>query len=131
MGALSGEDDPQAYSIENTFHIQVHNLAKCLIRMRIELFSPGGARIGEQDVDVVGSLSHLPEQVFNAFNSAAVSRHGDSTCTSALVREVVQSIAGSLTGLSFSRRNVDFGAAGLQATRTGPDESVFGPTGGN
>ena len=131
MAAVSGEIDPQAYGIENTFHVQVHNLAKCLIRMCIEFFSPGGARIGEQDIDMVGSLLHLPEQVFHAFNLAAVCRHRDGTCTSALGREVVQGIAGSLTGLSFSRRNVDSGAAGLQATGTGPAESVFGPLGCN
>ena len=131
MAARSGEEDPQAYSVKNAFHVQVHDLPKCLVRMGIELFSPGGARVGEQDIDVVGGFFHLPEQVFHAFNSTAVCRHGDSTCTSALVREVVQSIAGSPTGVSFSRRNVDLGAARLQTTETGPVESVSGPTGGN
>lgn len=127
MAAPSGIEHPQADSIKNTFHIQIHNLSKCLIRMRVEFFSPSGARIGEEDIDMVGGLFHLPQQGLHAFESAAVCRHRDSTCTSALVGEVIQSITGGTTGLSFSRRNIDLGAAGLQTTKTGSVESVFGP----
>ena len=44
---LEGGASEQSYSIEHTFHVQIHHLGKRLIRVRVEFLAPRCARIGE------------------------------------------------------------------------------------
>lgn len=82
--------------------------------MRIELLAPSRARVGEQDVDMVGVLAHLGHQPLNLGHLTAVRGHGDGDGARALVGERVQRFAGLLARLGFPRGDEDFGAAGLE-----------------
>lgn len=64
-----------------TFHIQIHHLRKSFIRVCIELLTPSGPRVREQNIHMVRGFSHLRHQMLNVGNSGAVcsNRDGDGT----------------------------------------------------
>ena len=49
-------------AIEDTVHIEVHDLGKGFSRVFIEWCSPSCSCIGEQDVDVIGVFANFRDQ---------------------------------------------------------------------
>ena len=47
----------QSNGIKNTFYVQVHYFCECAVGMGVEFLAPGSARVGEQDIYVVGRLA--------------------------------------------------------------------------
>lgn len=57
--------------------------------MGVELLAPGGAGVGEQDVDVVGGLGDLGHQPLDLGELGAVGGDGDGFCAGPLVGQCV------------------------------------------
>ena len=114
--------------VEDGFYVQVHDLAKGGVRVGFEGRTPGGAGVGEEDVDVVGVFRDEGGESLDFGYFGEVSGDGDGFCAGALVGEGVEGCDGFVAGFGFARGDVDLGAAGLhQARRTrvsgGVDES--------
>lgn len=76
-GALLQHRGEQADSVEDGTDVEVHDLGKGVVRVRVEMLAPGGSRVGQQNVDVVGVLAHLVQKVLNASKRRRVGGHGD------------------------------------------------------
>jgi len=100
--------------VEHGLHVEVHDLGEGGVRMRVERRAPGGAGVGQQDVDVRRVRLHLRHQPVDFAGLAAVGRHGDGDGARRAVRQLVQRRARLLAGFRFARCDEDFGAAGLQ-----------------
>lgn len=79
--------------------------------MRVEGLAPGGAGVGEQNVDVVCVLLDACEQRLNARDVGAVGGDGDGTGAGCEVGECVEGFGGCVAGGGFARGDEDFGAA--------------------
>ena len=51
--------DLQSDSIEDALYIQVHDLGKCRVRMRIELLTPCRPSVSEQYVNMIRCLRNF------------------------------------------------------------------------
>ncbi len=102
------------HTVKHTLHVQIHHLTPHLLRVRVELLAPGGAGIGEQDVDMVGSLAHLVDEPVQLVHARDIGGDGDGPRRGALVGEGVEGVDGLVAGAGLARGDVDFGAAGLE-----------------
>lgn len=87
-----------------------------MVRVGIELLTPGRTGVGEQNVNMVGVLLDLLDQALDLRHLGGVRRDRDGDGTGVAVRERVQRIAGLLARLRFARGDEDLGAAGLEKT---------------
>lgn len=109
-----GQGDILLHTIKHTLHIQIHHLTPHLLRVRVELLAPGGAGVGEQDVDMVGSLAHFVDEPVQLVHARDIGGDGDGARRGALVGEGVEGVDGLVAGGGFAGGDVDFGAAGLE-----------------
>ena len=65
----------QSDSIKNTLNVQIHDLRKRGIWMRIEFLSPRSPRVREQDIHMIRCLFHLRHQSFHIGYLRTVGRH--------------------------------------------------------
>ena len=65
----------QSNSVENTFNVQIHDLRKCGIRMRIELLAPRSPRVRKQYIHMIRRLFHFLHQSLHVSYLRAVGRH--------------------------------------------------------
>jgi hypothetical protein len=100
--------------IKYALDVQIHHLGEGGWWVAVELFTPGGTGIGEENVDVVGRLAHLSHQAFQFGRLGAVGGHRDRLRTRALVGERIQCRSGFFACLGLARADVDLGAAGLE-----------------
>ena len=63
---------------------------------------------------MIRRLAHFFDQVLDALELGAVSRHGDRFGALLQVGEGVEGSTGSVVGGGFAGRDVDFGGAGLE-----------------
>lgn len=82
--------------------------------MGVEGLAPGGAGVGEQDVDVVGVLLDLGDEPVDLGHLGAVGGDGDGDCSGAAVGQLVEGCAGLVAGFGFAGGDEDFGTAGLE-----------------
>lgn len=52
-------------TVEHALDIQVHDLAECLMRMRVEVCTPCSAGVGEQNVNMVCLFLNLFHQALD------------------------------------------------------------------
>lgn len=90
------------YTIKHTLHIQVHDFAKRVFRVCIELLSPGGTRIGHEDIDMVCGLAHFVDEPVELVHASVISRHGDCARIRTFVREGVECTHGFIAGCCFA-----------------------------
>lgn len=100
--------------VEDSLHIEVHNLGEMLILVLVKWCSPGCAGVGEQDVDVVGGLGDLLHQGTDAGDLGGVGWDGDGLCAWLETWEGVQCGAGLFAGRGFAGGDIDFGGSGLE-----------------
>lgn len=82
--------------------------------MSVDVLAPCGAGVGEEDVDVVGVLLHLLDEVGDAGLGGAVGRHRDGLGAGGEVGEGVESGDGGFAGGGLARGDEDEGGAGLE-----------------
>ena len=99
---------------EDALDVQVHDLGEGTVRVGVEFLAPGGACVGEQDVDVVGRLGHLGDQPLDLGDFGAVGGYRDGAGRGVLVGEGIESSAGGLASGGFAGGYVDFEAASLK-----------------
>lgn len=73
--ALLQQGRELADGVEDAADVEVHDLGERLVRVLVKGRAPGGAGVGEEDVDVVGVLAHLGEQVLDAGEVRRVGGH--------------------------------------------------------
>lgn len=76
--------------VEHTLNIQIHNLGEHLLRVRIELLTPGCASICEENVNTISSLGHLGGQPVELFHVRAVGWDGDGLCARAFAGKRIE-----------------------------------------
>jgi hypothetical protein len=82
--------------------------------MRIKPFPPRGARIGEEDVDAVGVLADLLEQLPYAVDGGRIGGGGDSLGAGGEVGQRVECFAGGFACGSLAGGDEDLGGTGLE-----------------
>lgn len=70
----------QLYGVEDGLDVQVHDLLERPVRVRVKLLPPRCARIGEEDVDMVGVRADAREELPDTLNVGRVGRYGDGLC---------------------------------------------------
>lgn len=101
-------------SIENTFHIQVHDLGEHLLRVGIEFLAPGRTGIGKEDIHMISRLAHFGDQSVQLVHTGAISWHGDGLSAGPLVRQGVQRGDSFVAGILLAGGDVHLGTTGLQ-----------------
>ncbi len=84
--------------------------------MGFEFLAPGGARVGEEDVDVGGCFGHFGSEALDFGDFGGVGRDGDGGCAGAFVLEGIEGSDCFFAGRGFARGYVDFATAGLEET---------------
>lgn len=82
--------------------------------MRIELLAPCGARIRQQNINMVCRFLDFLDESVELRHAAVVGGNGDGDRAGAFVREGVQCADGLIAGGGLAGRDVDFGATGLE-----------------
>lgn len=54
--------------VENGLHVKIHDLGKSRVGVGIEGLAPGGAGVGKENVDAVGVLADLSDEVLNTLD---------------------------------------------------------------
>ena len=103
--------------VEDGFHVQVHHFAEGAVRVGLEGRAPGGAGVGEEDVDVVCVLRDEGGEPLDLRYFGEVGGDGDGFCAGSLVGEGIEGCYGFVAGFGFAGRDVDLGAACLHQTR--------------
>jgi hypothetical protein len=106
--------DSQSNRIENTLHIQIHNLCKGIIRMGIKLLTPRRSRIREQDINMISRLADFGNQMLDAREFCAVGWNGNGFRAGLEIGKGVEGCHGFVAGVSFAGGDVDFGCACLE-----------------
>lgn len=113
-GARLQQRRKEAHGVEDGLDIQVEDFAKGAVWVGVEGLAPGGAGVGEQDVDVGRVLPHAVDEGLHALDGGAVGRYGDGLRAGRQARQAVERLHGFLAGGGFARRDEDFGAACLE-----------------
>ncbi|KAI9155232.1 Carnosine N-methyltransferase [Paramyrothecium foliicola] len=113
-GGLLEQGREDADGVEDGLYVEVHDLGKGRVRVRVERLAPRGAGVGEEDVDAVRVLLDLGEEVLDALERRRVGRHGDGDGAGGAVRQGVEGLAGLVAGGGLARRDEDLGGAGLE-----------------
>jgi hypothetical protein len=100
--------------VEDGFDVQVHDFLEGRVRMGFESLAPGGAGVGEEDVDVRGRLCDLGGQPRDLGDLGGVGGDCDRDCAGAEVGERVEGADGFFARRGLAGGYVDFGAAGLE-----------------
>lgn len=103
-----------ADQVEHAAHVEVHDLGEGAVRVRVEGLAPRGARIGEEDVDVVRLARDEGQQVLDALERGRVGGDRDGAGARAEVGQRVEGGAGRVAGRGFAGGDEDFGGAGLE-----------------
>ena len=114
--ALLQERQELADSVEDSPDVQVHHLGERTVGVGVDVLAPGRAGVGQQDVDMVGVLLDIGEQLLHAGQVGAVGGDGDGTRTGREVGECVEGLDGGLARRLFAGRDEDSGGAGLEKT---------------
>lgn len=104
----------QPDGVEHGPHVQVEHLGDGRVRVRVEGLAPRGARVGQQDVDVVRVLLHRVDEVLHAFYPGRVGGHRDGDRARLQAGQGVEGFAGGLAGRGLAGGDEDFGAACLE-----------------
>ena len=102
------------HRVEDALDVQVHHLGEGGFWVRLEGFAPGGARIGEEDVDVGGGLGDFGDEAFDLGELRAVGGDGVGAGVGGFVGEGIEGGGRGFAGGGFAGGDVDFGAAGLE-----------------
>lgn len=96
---------------KHTLNVQIHDFLERTLGVLVELFAPGRAGVGEQDVDVVGVLGDFGDEAldFACFGDV----RGDRDGFAFRVGQGVERCDGFFAGFGFARGDEDFAAAGL------------------
>lgn len=105
-----------ADGVEHAPHVQVHDLGEGRVRVLVEGGAPGGARVGEQDVDVVGVLADFGHEVLHAGDGGGVGGDGDGARAGGQAGQGVEGLDGRVAGRGFAGGDEDFGGARLEET---------------
>lgn len=100
-----GED---ADGVEDGPDVEVHDLGKGRVRVRVEALAPRRARVGHEDVDLVRVLLHLGEQVLHALELRRVGRHRDGLRPRGEVGQRIERRYGFVARRRLARRDEDF-----------------------
>jgi hypothetical protein len=82
--------------------------------MGVKWGAPGGTGVGEEDVDVVGGLGDLADEVLDAGELGTIGWDAVGSGSWLETWEGVQGRDGLFAGLGLAGCDVDFGAAGLE-----------------
>lgn len=82
--------------------------------MGVELLAPGGARVREEDVDVVGGLGDFGHEPLDFGHFGAVGGDRDGFRSGCEVRERIEGRAGGFASGGFAGGDVDAVGAGLE-----------------
>lgn len=82
--------------------------------MCIEFLSPRSPCVREQDIDMIGRLCYLADEMLNAFELRAVGGYGNGFCAGGEVGEGVEGFHRGFAGVGFAGGDVDFRGAGLE-----------------
>lgn len=113
-GGLLEQRREEADGVEDGLDVQVHDLSEGGVAVRVESFAPCRARVGEQDIHVVGMLLDFVEQVLHPGFVGRVGGDGDGFGAWLEVRERVEGFARAGAGGGFAGGDEDFGGAGLE-----------------
>jgi hypothetical protein len=102
----------------HALHVQLHDLGEGLGRVLIEALAPGGAGIGEQNIDMVGVLADLGDESLDLTVLGEIC--GNGVCLAA-GGEGVQGVNGFLAGFGLAGGDEDFGASSLEETVGGSE----------
>lgn len=97
-GVLLQQRREDAHRVEDAADVEVHDLGKGLVRVRVKRLAPGGARVGEEDVDAVRVLAHRGQQRVDAVHGGRVGRHGDCLGAGAAAGQGIEHLAGLFAG---------------------------------
>ena len=84
--------------------------------MCFEGFAPGGAGIGEEDVDVVGAFGDFGDEALDFGDLGGVRRHGYSKRVGLLVGECIEGFDCFVASGGFAGGDIDTVSAGLEQT---------------
>lgn len=90
------------HQIKHTLHVQIHHLGERRLGMRLELFAPGGARVGEEDVNVVRRLAHFGHEAVQLRHLGVVGGDGDGLRAGPFVGQRVQRRHGLVAGFGLA-----------------------------
>lgn len=96
------------HRIKHTLNIQIHNLRKRMLRVRLEFLAPCRARIRKQDIHMIRRLFHLSNKSIQFVHARTIGGDGDGLRAGALVRERIEHGDGFFAGAGFSRCDVHF-----------------------
>ncbi len=113
---LLQERQELADRVEDSSDVQVHHLGERTVGVGVDILAPGRAGVGQEDVDMVGVLLDIGEQLLHAGQVGAVGGDGDGTRTRREVGECVERLDCGLARCLFAGRDEDGGGAGLEKT---------------
>lgn len=110
-----GGENPNG--VEDGFDVEVHDLGKGLVWVGVETFTPGGARVGEEDVDLVGVLADGGEERVDTLHVGGVGGDGDGDGAGGAVGEFVEGFAGFFAGGGLAGGDEDHRGASLHESK--------------
>lgn len=104
---VAWDENIQPNGVEYTLDVQVHDLRKSGIRMRVELFSPCCASVREEYINMICCFPNFLDQGFHARNFGAIRWNRNRFCPRSFVTQSVQSSTGRIAGCGFTGSDVD------------------------
>jgi hypothetical protein len=89
-GVASEQGLELLHGVEDALDVQIHDFLEGRVRVRFESLAPGRARVGEEDVDVVGRPGYLGRQAFDLRHLGRVGRDRDGGRARSFVWEIVE-----------------------------------------
>jgi len=115
-GALGQQRGKLPHEVEDAAHVEVHDLSEGWVRMGVKLLTPCRARVGHQDVNMVGVRRYLRQQVLDALERATVRGNGDGHGAWPKVGKSVEDLYCIVAGGCLSGGDEDLRTAGLEKT---------------
>lgn len=101
-GALLQQRGELLGGVEDALDVEVHDLAKGIVRVCVKGGAPCGTGVGEEDVDVVGGLGDLGDQTLDLRDLGGVGGDGDGDGARSFVGEGVEGRDGFFAGRCLS-----------------------------
>lgn len=105
--------------VEDALDVQVHDFGEGGVGVGFESLAPGGAGVGEEDVDVWGCFGDFGGEAADFADFGQVSGDGDCGCVGAFGFQGVEGLDGFFACGGFARGDIYFAAAGLEEAGAG------------